>query len=245
MKKLTLSLLFFTAAILGGQTAYALENDSISTKEIVKSQMVDIQCCMSYDDYAAGNWQTIGPLKMTTKGRASQLWWGGKDFNFETDDHATSELLRKKIFAINYGDTLLLNTHSYWDRGSRLRNGYAQALPTTDGRFVILYYNVRNVNTAVIMSGVLLGLAGSIASTALTKDDIKQDVCYLVTPGQKKALIINDKMMMELTTKANRPDLMEEYQQSKYQDERISANHVIPFLQEMGLLEGHGSDAGK
>ena len=237
MKRIVLALLIATAALMGGQSAFAQDNDTTSTDEAVSTQMTTVQYCLSYDDYVAGNWQTAGPIEVTTYSRARQFWWGGRDFRFQSSDKATEKLLKKKAFAIVYDNTLLLNTRSLKDRGTRFRSGYAHALPTTDGRFVLLYYNVNDLNMQVAMGGGFFGMAGALTVGVLNNENMKSDVCYFVTPGQKKALIVNDKMMNQMLTDANRPDLQSQYMQYPSKNDRISAYHVIPILEELGILQ--------
>lgn len=237
MKRLTIILLFLVSTFLVGQTVFAQSDDATVTDETVSSQTTTVQYCLNYEDYVAGNWQTIGPIEVTTYSRARQFWWGGKDFRFQSEDKDVEKLLKKKAFAILHEGTLLLNTRTFKDRGTRFRSGYARALPTTDGRFVLLYYNVKSLNMQVAMAGGFFGMVGGLTVGALNNQNMKSNVCYLITPGEKKALIINDKMMTQLTTEANQPDLMTKYMMFESKDERMSAYHVIPILEELGIVQ--------
>lgn len=75
-------------------------------------------------------------------------------------------------------------------------------------------------------------VAVAASSSAIMNDN----VCYIITPGQNKALIIDEKKMKELM--ADKPDLLEKYM-SVGKKKRSNAENVVPLLEEAGLIHRH------
>ncbi|SFG53130.1 DUF6563 family protein [Prevotella sp. KH2C16] len=234
-KRKTLGLLVLLLSVLGSYPVFAQDDMSTTNDTIVSNQTTNVESCATYEDFIANNWKTVGPVEVKTKSRSRQFWWGGKDFKFDSEDKAVKTQLKKETFAIMYADTLLLNTRFYKDRGTKFGNGYARALPMVDSRFIMIYFNVSEIASRQTVGG-MFGLLGSLAVAASSSAIMNENVCYIITPGQNKALIIDDKKMKELM--ADKPDLLEKYM-SVGKKKRSNAENVVPLLEEAGLIHRH------
>lgn len=210
---------------------FARTND-VQTANKSDKTTTSIQYCTSYEDLKSNNWKQADSVQVVTKSRNKQMWWGGTDFKFDSDNKATRQILKKDAFAINYNDTLLVNTRSYKDRGVAFSNGYARAFCLKDGRLLMTYFNVSKMNAKAAIGG-MFGVIGALAVSASAAGIAQQDVCYIITPGQKKTLIIDDKLMNELLK--DNQSLLDEYNQIE-KKENQNAEIVIPLLKKANLL---------
>ena len=83
------------------------------------------------------------------------------------------------------------------------------------------------------MMGGAFGLVGSLITSASNSKLIKQDVCYIIMHGEKKAFIIDDKQMSTLL--AGRQDLLSEYYAVEKKN-RLHADVIMPLLEKAGIL---------
>ena len=81
--------------------------------------------------------------------------------------------------------------------------------------------------------GGMFGLIGALATAAASKKLVSQNVCYIVTPGNKKALIVDEKLMAVLLN--DHQSLLDEYR-SVEKKKRLHAETVMPLLKKAGLL---------
>ncbi len=212
--------------------AAAQTDDTYNAQQETKHRVTTLSYCLSHDDFVAGRWTQLDSVLVVTKSRSKQMWWGGKDFKFDSDNKATRKLLKDQAFAVLYHDTLLLNTRGLKDRRAIFGKGYAHAYPMKDGRLLMLYYNVSKMSSKSAVAG-MFGLVGGLAMAASTSKLAQQDVCYIVTPGEKKTAIVNAELMEQLL--ADHPDLLKEYQQIDKKSQ-LNAELVMPLLQKAGLF---------
>lgn len=119
-----MSLLLATASFV---QAHA-QNEAEQVEKEHTHKCVSIKYCNSNEELAAGEWKTADSVTVITKTRNQQMWWGGNDFRFDSHDKQVKKLLKKDAFAIMYGDTLLLNTRPYKDRGCAFRQWICPSL---------------------------------------------------------------------------------------------------------------------
>lgn len=223
-----MSLLLATASFVPG---YA-QNETEQVEKEHTHKCVSIKYCNSNEELAAGEWKTADSVTVITKTRNQQMWWGGNDFRFDSHDKQVKKLLKKDAFAIMYGDTLLLNTRPYKDRGCAFGNGYARAFKMSDGHLLLTYLNVKEMTSRATIGG-MFGLIGALATAAASKKVASQNVCYVITPGNKKALIVDEKLMAVLLN--DYQPLLDEYR-SVEKKKRLHAETVMPLLKKAGLL---------
>uniref|UniRef100_A0AB33J080 GLPGLI family protein n=1 Tax=Prevotella sp. GTC17254 TaxID=3236794 RepID=A0AB33J080_9BACT len=232
--KIFAAFMLFTMLSLSGENVCAQTNEAYDTNSLDStSTMTTVQYCATYDDLKAGHWSNIDSVMVVTKSRTKQMWWGGKDFKFDSDNKATRRLLRKEAVAVMYRDTLLFNLTHLKDRGTAFGRGYARGHKMADGHYLILYFDVAKMHAKSMAAG-MFGLVGGLAMAASSNKLVKQNVCYIVTPGEKKVTIINEKVMPDLLK--DHPDLLEEYNQIK-KKERTYAENIVPLLQRAGVLD--------
>lgn len=106
-------------------------------------------------------------------------------------------MLKKGVLAIIYGDTLSLNTRPYKDRGYTFSNEYARAFRMSDGRLLLTYPDVQGTSSRATMGG-MFGLIGALAIVASSKKVVSRNVCYIITPGNRGALIVDKRFMTVL-----------------------------------------------
>lgn len=225
--------MFVSVLSLLGQNVYAQTsevNDTISQDST--STITTVNYCTTYDDLQAGHWSSVDSVEVVTKSRTKQAWWGGKDFKFDSDNKATKRLLKKEAVAVMYRDTLLFNLNHLKDRGTLFGKGYVRAHKMADGRYLILYFDVAKMNTKMVVGG-MFGLIGSLAASASANKVAKQTVCYIVTLGEKKVKIIDEKVMLSLL--AGRPELYDEYYKTN-KKECTYAEHIVPVLKKAGIV---------
>jgi len=210
---------------------FAQTNDPQTANESGKIT-TSIKYCANYEDFQSNHWKQVDSVLVITKSRNKQMWWGGKDFKFDSDNKDIKNLLKKEAFAINYHDTLLINTHPYKDRGTTFGNGYARIFNIKDGKLLMTYYNVSEMSKNAMIGG-MFGLVGSLAMSATNSKIAKQNVCYIITPGDKKAVIIDAKVMEELLK--DHQTLLDEYLAVK-KSERLNEEVVLPLLKKAELL---------
>lgn len=212
--------------------AMAQNDDIYNSQENTGEQMTTLGYCVSYEDLQGKRWTQADSVMVVTKSRSKQMWWGGKDFKFESNDKTLNKLLKDKAVAVMYHDTLLLNTCKLKDRGASFGKGYARAYPMTDGRLLMTYFDVMKMNRKSMTAG-MFGLVGALVMSGSSSKDAKQDVCYIVTPGEKKVTIVDDKVMKEML--ADHPDLLEEYMQVDKKS-RSNAEVVMPLMKKLGVI---------
>lgn len=226
--KRTLSVVMFTAISSATLTAQTTENSNTEEKTFI-----NIKFCNSHEDFDNGNWNEADSIQLITKSRSKQMWWGGGDFSFDSEDKELKKKLKKEVYAVMLDDTLLLNTRPYKDRGAKFPKGYARAYRMNDGRLLMTYTNVKNMNMRA-MTGGMFGLVGGLVAGASGEKQAKRDVCYIVSPGNKDAEIIDKDVMTELLK--DNPDLLEEYNEMD-KKKRLLAENIMPLLRKAKLMK--------
>lgn len=232
MKKIFIVKAVVILAVVLFVVSMPVQAGNTNTIKVVQKVPTCIKYCTNYDDMMAEKWQQADSVQVFTKSRAKQMWWGGNDFKFDTGNKHTNKLLKKYAFAVMYNDTLLLNTGLYTDRGVRFNTGYTRGYRMKDGRLLITYFNVKEAGSRAMMGGAF-GLVGSLIASASNSKLIKQDVCYIIMHGEKKAFIIDDKQMSTLL--AGRQDLLSEYYAVEKKN-RLHADVIMPLLEKAGIL---------
>lgn len=190
----------------------------------------------SYEDFKAGSWHDLPSLKAIHHSVSHQLWSGGNDYKFTTDDKETDKLLKKEAFIIEYQDTLYVNLRSLRYQKTGFGNGYTKGTVYDGDKIMFVSYrigkSVRNKQAAFGALGGMIG--GAISASAMLKDR----VCYLIDDdgnGKTTEIKLMDDNFMKGLLFAD-PALMNRYMSIENQKERESAANILPLLQEKGVV---------
>jgi hypothetical protein len=193
--------------------------------------------CKNYDDFVAGQWTELPTLNVIGHSVSHQVWAGGNDYKFDTDDKTTNKILKKEALLVEYQDTLYVNLRNLRYKKALFGNGYAQGLVYDKDKILFVTHRIGSaVDGKRFASTFFLGFVGA----AISETSIRNDrVCYLIDnngDGKKTQIVLlDDQFMNELLSKNSR--LMERYKEKKKQKERESAANVLPILKELGLVE--------
>lgn len=232
MKRIRMIKVIITLAISLFSASVSVQAGDTDTTEQVRKMPISIKYCTSYDSLMADKWQSVDSVYVIVKSRTKQMWWGGKDFKFDSDNKYTNKLLKKHAFAVMYNDTLLINTAPYKNGSIHFGNGYAHAYRMKDGHLMITYFNIGQMSKRAMMSS-MFGLAGAFIMASSSKKVAKQDVCYILPQVGKKVTIIDAKIMEVLLH--DQQELLNEYHAVNKKD-RLNAEVIMPLLRKAGIL---------
>ena len=193
--------------------------------------------CKSYDDFVAGRWVKLNELRLISHSTAHQVWVGGNDFKFETDDKDVNKTLKKEALVVEYQDTLYVNLRKLRYKKTAFGSGYAQGLAYDKDKLLFVTHRIGPAVTSHRMaSAFLLGAVGA----AISESDIRKDrVCYLIDnngDGKKTDIVLMDDEFMNRLL-AQDAQLLERYNEKAKHEEREAAANVLPLLKEKGLVE--------
>ena len=134
-------------------------------------------------------------------------------------------------------DTLYVNCRNLTIEKARFGNGYAKAKRM--GKHSLLFVNkINGVSTQrkAMTAGLVFGVVGSAIAA---KNQIDQQVCYIISSGTKRGgdirvRLINDALMDMIV--ANDENLKREYYSEEDREDRHLASHVIPILENAGVF---------
>ena len=194
------------------------------------------RCCMSYMDYQADKWVDLPTVKIWKNSPSKQLWKGGFDYQFSTNDKAMDKRLSKEMFAIQYSDTLYINLRNLRCDKIRFGKGLALGLPLVGNKILFMTRRVdKKARIRETTSYMFFGIMGSMIST---QSHIENHACYILdSDGNGKrtdVLLVGDDVMRKLL--AGKDELLERYFKEKNRMERESAKNILPLLREAGFL---------
>lgn len=197
------------------------------------------QCayCNSFEDLMDNRWVQVDTIYNEVRSKNKQFWWGGNDYKFTTGDKETDKILKKDAFAVKRNDTLYVNCRNLTIEKARFGNGYAKAKRM--GKHSLLFVNkINGVSTQrkAMTAGLVFGVVGSAIAA---KNQIDQQVCYIISSGTKRGgdirvRLINDALMDMIV--ANDENLKREYYSEEDREDRHLASHVIPILEKAGVF---------
>lgn len=68
-----------------------------------------VKYCMSYSDFVAGNWKPVEELTGGRTKQACQMKTIDNQVRLRTGDKEADRILKKQVFAVMYGNELLVN----------------------------------------------------------------------------------------------------------------------------------------
>lgn len=210
-----------------------------------------VKYCMSYSDFVAGNWKPVEELTGGRTKQACQLKTIDNQVRLRTGDKEADKILKKQVFAVMYGDDLLVNCRNLRYNESCLdATGYGHAVRYDGNQLCVMAYKIND-------GAFLLGLGADVASfftpTAvsiglnvgssvlwLSRDYLNSMACYLVNSdanakGKIPVTRINDSFMETLL--AHDAPLLEKYKAIGSKRNRQSASNILPVLMEKGMVK--------
>ncbi len=191
--------------------------------------------CLSYDDLLNGRWDTVSQIKCIGRSKGQQIWAGGSIYTMKTGDKAIDKILKKKALAVIANDSLYINCLNLRYEKTGFGLGYAKAWVIGNK---ILFSNRligREMQNEAIAAGYFLGAIGSALAAS---DQLKNQVCYVISEGEDKKgriniQLVDDNIMEEFLE--GRKDLQLDYLHIR-KDLRSSAEHILSILEKGGIL---------
>ena len=202
--------------------------------------VADAQCqyCNTYEDFVAGRWQKLDTVYCESHSKSEKILLGINDFSLTTGDKALDKSLKKEAFIVKQVDTLYVNCRNLRFEKTSFGNGYIKArrLGKNDLFFVNKIIGMDASTTAAI-SGLMFGTIGS-AVTA--NQQMKQQVCYVISNGANEKgridiRMIDDELMDQMIGKHK--NLHDEYYAEENTSKRRLATHIVPILEKAGLFK--------
>ena len=200
--------------------------------------------CLTYDDFMADKWIEIPEVTLDARTEGTKFWLGGSDYNLEVGDDEIDQMLKKKAFAVMKDSLLLLNTHNLKFEGTRMGNGFTEAIYIGSGKLFFTNNSIdrsgKSSNAAFVgafLGGVAVGVAAGAAVYANQRKNVS---CYTVSHGalDEKGYInvrlVNDTQMSIWLM--NHQKLYNLYMSEKKEYKRLRASHIVPILEKAGIL---------
>ena len=194
----------------------------------------------SYDDFIQDKSEPIEGVELKCHSEGHQVWAGGNDFALDSEDKVVKKKLKKKVFAVANGDTIYVNCRNLQYDNARFGNGYTQALRI--GRDTLLFVN-RPIGPEAQSQAMTAGFfLGAIGSALVASNQQHYQVCYLITEGPNENGRIEIERIedphMRKFLKDNK-ELREQYFTEKDKRERRLATHILPLLEEVGIIKNY------
>lgn len=202
------------------------------------SAVAQCRYCKTYEDFRAGNWETLDTIYCKIHTKTHKYFLGGNDISLSTGDKATDKMLNKEVFAVKQGCKLFVNCRNLVFQKGRFGKGYAKAM--TLGKDSVFFVGKRigrqNVEKQA-MAGVMFGAVG--AGIAAGSQALQQ-VCYLITTdadsrGRYNITMIDDAVMAKIVGRDS--ELFKEYMSETEAAKRLKPDNVYPILKEAGLFK--------
>jgi hypothetical protein len=210
-----------------------------------------VKYCMSYSDFVAGNWKSVDELTGGRTKQACQMKTIDNQVRLKTGDKEADKILKKEVFAVMYGNDLLVNCHNLRNNDIVLdASGYAHAVRYNGDKLCVMAYKINDgafllglgADVASFFTPTPVSIGLSVGSTTLwySKDYLNTMACYLVeSDANEKGKIpvtrINDSFMETLL--AHDAPLLEKYKAISSKRNRQSAANILPVLMEKGVVK--------
>ena len=110
--------------------------------------------CRTYEDFVAGRWNDVPSLHIDYA-IPHQFWAGSCGYKITSDDKATSKLLMKDAFIVEYHDTLFVNLRPLRYKKYKFGVGYVKAIRTVNNILAFMEKDVRNRMRSFVMGQLL------------------------------------------------------------------------------------------
>ena len=206
--------------------------------------------CMTYADFVADKWTPVDSLTEGRSQQAVQMKFADNEVKFKTGDKEADKILRKDVFAVDYGGHLYVNCHNLRNNDIPLDiSGYTQAVRYDKNKLCVMTYKINDaafllgfgadVASFFVCKPVRLGLNAGSTALWICRDHLNSYVCYLIdsdtdSKGRTPVTRINDKFMEQLLT--DDTAILAKYNAISSKKQRQSASNVLPILMEKGLV---------
>ena len=194
--------------------------------------------CRTYQDFCNDQWERADSVCITLHSKGYQFWWGGNDYKLSCKDKDIDNALKKEAFAVALDDSLYVNCRNLRYQKCAFGRGYVRA-KRIGSRSLLLVNRLtgKDVVNKQVGTGILFG---AIGAAAVASENMKQQVCYVISKGADEkgkieVRLLNDKLM-SLMLKDHGP-LLAEYYLEDDDNLRILASRVIPILEKAGLIK--------
>lgn len=202
----------------------------------VSSALSQGRYCMSLADFEANRWEPLSSLKLIEHSVSHQVWVGGNDYKFTTEDKDMDALLKKNAFLVEYQDTLYVNLRSLRYGKYKFGNGYAKALVYGQDKVLFIAPRLGKLN---LNMGVMFGaIGGALGGALIGSQNIKDRVCYIVEDdgeGEKRSIMMVDDEFMDNLLEQD-SEMLNRYQTPEKKEERESAANTLPILLEKNMV---------
>ncbi|MBR0046509.1 MAG: hypothetical protein IJP75_06455 [Bacteroidaceae bacterium] len=196
------------------------------------------QYCNTYEDFLAGRWQPLDTVYCDTHSKSEKILLGINDFTLTTGDKTLDKNLKKEALIVKQADTLYVNCRNLRFEKTSFGNGYIKARRLGQKELLIVNKIIgMDVSATAAVSSLVLG---SIGSAWTASEQMKQQVCYVISNGANEKgridiRLIDDELMEQLVGK--RKDLHDAYFAEENDTKRRLAAHIVPILEKAGLLK--------
>ena len=206
--------------------------------------------CMTYADFVADKWTPVDSLTEGRSQQAVQMKFADNEVKFKTGDKEADKILKKDVFAVDYGGHLYVNCRNLRNNDIPLDiSGYTQAVRYDKNKLCVMIYKINDaafllgfsadVASFFVCKPVRLGLNAGSTALWICRDHLNSYVCYLInsdtdSKGRTPVTRINDKFMEQLLT--NDTAMLAKYNAISSKKQRQSASNVLPILMEKGLV---------
>ena len=206
--------------------------------------------CMTYADFVADKWTPVDSLTEGRSQQAVQMKFADNEVKFKTGDKEADKILKKDVFAVDYGGHLYVNCRNLRNNDIPLDiSGYTQAVRYDKNKLCVMTYKINDaafllgfsadVASFFVCKPVRLGLNAGSTALWICRDHLNSYVCYLIdsdtdSKGRPPVTRINDKFMEQLLT--NDTAMLAKYNAISSKKQRQSASNVLPILMEKGLV---------
>lgn len=206
--------------------------------------------CMTYADFVADKWTPVDSLTEGRSQQAVQMKFADNEVKFKTGDKEADKILKKDVFAVDYGGHLYVNCRNLRNNDIPLDiSGYTQAVRYDKNKLCVMTYKINDaafllgfgadVASFFVCKPVRLGLNAGSTALWICRDHLNSYVCYLIdsdtdSKGRTPVTRINDKFMEQLLT--DDTAMLAKYNAISSKKQRQSASNVLPILMEKGLV---------
>ena len=202
------------------------------------------QCkfCKSYEDFIDDHWEKLDTVYCKKRSKSQKFLWGGKDYTLTTGNKDLDKVLKYEACIVMQSDTAYLNCRNVRHDTVLLGKGYTKAKRFGDHGLLFVSQFANKKSAQEIMGARYF--AGALGSMSTASDYEKRQVCYIISSGADgigyiNTRMVDDEMIEEMMEKNIIKDggLYLKYLSEGKKWQRIHASHVIPILEEAGLLK--------
>ncbi|MCR5068964.1 MAG: hypothetical protein K6A78_04090 [Prevotella sp.] len=192
--------------------------------------------CRCYEDFINSRWESLDTVFCRKNGQGRKLWFGSNDYSLTTGNESLDKRLKAEAFVIMMDDTLYINCRRVQHDKIYFRNGYAKAWRI--GKHSLLFINEVIGKEAQLNQSAAPSLSGTAGNFTYGLNQLRRRVCYIISnnSGGKRieSRLVNDTLMEQMLN--GNSELRAEYYSIEDKSKRMTAAHVFPILEKVGLF---------